>query len=235
MRRALLDPMSQLYFDDVAPEWEKMRAAFFPDAVREKAVAAASLPPRAAVLDVGAGSGFVSAALVAAGHEVVAVDASPAMVEELRRRFGGRVAAREADAQALPFPDASFDGVFANMCLHHVEDPALAVREMARVLRPGGRLVVTDLDEHEHEFLRTEHHDRWMGFARPTVAAWLRDAGLEDVAVVDAGERCSADSSCGSDKASISIFLASGRRAGDGAGHFNRFAASLDNLAPPRR
>lgn len=56
--------------------------------------------------------------------------------------------------------------VFANMCPHHVENPPEAIREMARVVQPGGRLVITDLEPHDFTFLREEHHDRWMGFAR---------------------------------------------------------------------
>lgn len=202
--------MSTTYFDAVATRWETMREDFFSPRVREKAVAAADLTHGARALDVGAGSGFLTEALLAAGARVDAVDASARMVDEIRRRHG--VEARVADAERLPYADAAFDAALANMCLHHVERPAVALREMARVLRPGGRVVVTDLDAHTHEFLRAEHHDRWMGFERADVVKWLRDAGLVDVEVVDATERCCATSACGTKKADVTIFLATGRK-----------------------
>ncbi|MBT5877345.1 MAG: SAM-dependent methyltransferase, partial [Candidatus Latescibacteria bacterium] len=84
--------------------------------------------------------------------------------------------------------------------------------EMARVLEPGGKLVITDLDSHDHDFLRTEQNDRWLGFARQDVVAWMEQAGLHDVAVDCSGEECCGASCDGSDSANISIFLASGTR-----------------------
>jgi ubiquinone/menaquinone biosynthesis C-methylase UbiE len=63
----------------------------------------------------------------------------------------------------------SADYVFANMLLHHTESPAAVLGEMTRVLKPGGWVVVTDLDKHNFVFLRTEQHDRWMGFDRAVV------------------------------------------------------------------
>jgi len=76
------------------------------------------------------------------------------------------------DAQILPLPDASVDYAFANMFLHHVEHPGKASREMACIQKPGGKLIITDLDEHCFVFLTTEHHDRWMGFNRDDIRQW---------------------------------------------------------------
>lgn len=197
--------MTQAYFDAVAEEWARMRTGFFPEAVRERAIDAVGIAPGMRALDVGAGAGFVARALVAAGARVAAVDASPKMVEVLRR---AGLDARAGDAEALPYPDASFERAFANMCLHHVARPPVAIAEMARVLVPGGRLAITDLDAHSFEFLREEHQDRWMGFAREDIARWLREAGLVDVRVEDARATCCTSSSCGSEKADVSIFLA---------------------------
>lgn len=199
------------YFEQVATRWESMRQDFFGVEVRERALAVANLPEGSLALDVGAGSGFVSEALLAAGHRVMAVDASAAMVDELRRRFPG-VDARVGDAMSLPMADAGVEAVFANMCLHHVEEPAHALREMARVLRPGGAVVVTDLDLHGHRFLLDEHHDRWPGFRREDVRSWFEAAGLRDVVVEDARASCCATSACGGEKARIGIFLAAGRK-----------------------
>ncbi|MBI5518446.1 MAG: methyltransferase domain-containing protein [Desulfovibrio sp.] len=212
---------SKAYFAQVAGQWDELRAGFFPEAVREKALELAGIGLGAGAAkiaaDLGAGTGFVTQALLGAGLTVFAVDQSPPMLAQLRATFAaeartGRLHALEGTAEALPLPSASVDYVFANMFLHHVDDPARALAEMARILRPGGRLVVTDLDLHAHDFLLTEHHDRWPGFRRADVQAWLVAAGLADAAVDCCGERCCADSCSGSHRAEISIFAASGRK-----------------------
>jgi SAM-dependent methyltransferase len=104
------------------------------------------------------------------------------------------------------------DAVFANMYLHHVEDPAGAIAEMARLLKPGGRLVITDLDQHQHTFLLTEQHDRWSGFKRSDVRQWFKQAGLSQVRSESIGSNCCSTSQCGCSSASIEIFLAYGER-----------------------
>jgi hypothetical protein len=84
---------------------------------------------------------------------------------------------------------------------------------MARVLKPGGTLVITDADTHTHEWLRTEQHDRWLGFDRAAISRWFSEAGLETVSVGDTQEICSPTSDCGT-TAAITIFIASGRKPG---------------------
>jgi len=187
------------YFTRVATQWDTLRAGFFPDSLRDRVVAATRCVQTddrpAVVLDLGAGTGFLTEGFLAAGARVIAVDPTEAMLIEQRRKFPEAVASRQlvlrlADAEAIPLPDGSVDAAVANMALHHVEDPPAAIREMARLLRPGGVLVISDLDAHEHEFLRTEQHDRWLGFEREDLRRWLRAAGLEEVAVEDAQATC---------------------------------------------
>ena len=107
-----------------------------------------SLSPRERVLEVGCGTGNLwreNAERVPHGATLVVTDAAPAMLEQARARLAGLALApdfRAADAQALPFADASFELVLANHMLYHVPDRARALAELARVLRPGGRLVV---------------------------------------------------------------------------------------------
>lgn len=192
---------SSEYFATVAEQWDDLRAGFFPQAVREKALAAAGAQAGRTAADIGAGTGFVTQALLDAGLTVFAVDQSPAMLAELRAKFPTadlqrRLHGLEGPADSLPLPDASVDCAFANMLLHHVDDPARAIAEMARILRPGGRLVITDLDLHTRRELLDEQHDRWPGFAREDVARWLEAAGLDAIAVEACGERCCADSAC---------------------------------------
>lgn len=202
------------YFDQVAGRWDEMRRSFFSDAVRESVYAAACVQSGKTAADIGAGSGFITEGLLRRGLRVLAVDPSRPMLVEMKSKFAGlgAVGLLRGEADRLSLSDASVDYVFANMLLHHVESPGEAVKEMARILKPGGTLVITDLDEHRFEFLRTEHHDRWMGFRREAMARWLSESGLTNVAVDCAGEDCCARSSGGGDVAQVSIFVASGQK-----------------------
>jgi len=205
---------SRKYFETVAPKWDALRQGFFSETVREKAFEAAGAVIGKIASDIGAGSGFVTEGLLMRGLRVIAVDRSEAMLEEMRRKFGDGAAVdyRIGEAESLPLADASVDYAFANMVLHHVESPPVAIREMARIVKPGGKLIITDLDRHDFEFLRTEHCDRWMGFDRPDVVLWMSEAGLQDIQIDCVGENCCAASQSGCGEAAVSIFVACGIR-----------------------
>lgn len=205
---------SRAYFDDVAERWDQLQTTFFSDAVRDHAIAAAGVLPGKLAADIGAGTGFITKGLISLGVRVIAVDQSPAMLGALQKKFGasGLVEIRVGSGDAIPIEDGTVNYAFANMYLHHVEDPQRAITEMARILKPAGTLVITDLDEHEVEFLRTEHRDRLLGFQRRDVRKWLEHAGLEYADVLSTNERCSSTSSQGSATAAIGIFLASGQK-----------------------
>jgi arsenite methyltransferase len=208
------DGGSKDYFDAVAREWDSMRKGFFPDSVREKAVRAVNLTAGMTVADIGAGSGFLTEALLKKHVIVIAVDQSAQMLEIMKKKFAGttEMQYRVGTAEQLPIESGTLDHAFANMYLHHVEDPATAIKEMARTLKPDGRLVLTDLDEHKFEFLRTEHHDRWMGFRQDDIRKWFQEAGLKNVTIDCVGDNCCATSECGCSEASVSIFIAVGTR-----------------------
>jgi len=205
---------SKAYFEQVAGQWDQMRQGFFPDSVRDVAMATAKVEAGRLAADVGAGTGFMTAGLLHKGLRVIAIDQSEAMLAEMTRKFSAfdTLDCRLGESQNLPIPDGSVDYAFSNMYLHHVESPAMAIQEMVRIVKPGGKVVITDLDEHEFEFLRAEQHDRWMGFKREEVRLWLSQAGLRDIQIDCVGENCCAESSSGCGSATVSIFVASGQK-----------------------
>jgi ubiquinone/menaquinone biosynthesis C-methylase UbiE len=204
---------SKDYFDEVANQWDSMRQSFFSEEVRVTALAKAGVKAGQLAADIGAGSGFISEALLGAKLKVIAVDQSEDMLTVMKEKFGeSAVDYRAGGSEALPIEDNSVDYAFANMYLHHVEAPALAIKEMVRILRPDGQLIITDLDSHDFAFLVEEHHDRWLGFERDLVSHWFTEAGLSHVEVGDVGCDCCTTSECGTCDASIGIFIAAGRK-----------------------
>ncbi|MBI4615850.1 MAG: class I SAM-dependent methyltransferase [Planctomycetes bacterium] len=205
---------SRDYFETVAPEWDRIRSAFYSERVREAAFARAGVRAGQLAADVGAGTGFVTEGLLARGVRVIALDPSRAMLGELARKFGRRdlLLPIQADGERLPLDSGSVDLAFANMMLHHAPDPAAAIAEMARVLVPGGALAVTDLDLHSHAFLLEEHHDRWPGFDRGEVARWFAAAGLVHVSIEPAPEPCCGESCSSGEKVTIGIWIACGKK-----------------------
>jgi len=96
---------------------------------------------------------------------------------------------RRGDATELPLDDGEVDAAFAHMVLHYLASPAEALREMARVVRPGGQVVVVDFVAHEHQWMREELGFLWQGFPVERVRDWLREAGLREARIeVQAGD-----------------------------------------------
>jgi ubiquinone/menaquinone biosynthesis C-methylase UbiE len=202
-----VSPLSREYFAGVADKWDQLRESYFSDSVREKAISISGAKAGQVAADIGAGTGFMSEGLLRLGVTVIAVDDSAEMLSVARRKLGSAVDFRLGSAEAIPIEDGKADCVFANMLLHHSGNPRAVIFEMCRILKEGGRVVITDLDEHNALFLRTEHHDRWMGFNRDKVRGWLEQAGMEEVNVTGMNESCCATSSAG-ENANVSIFAA---------------------------
>ena len=211
---------SSEYFRQVAGSWDQISAGYFGKTVRDAAIARAYLRPEMAVADIGAGTGFMTAGLAPLVKRVYVVDGSASMLEVAKKNLSewDNVEYHEADGSHLPFPEESLDAVFANMYLHHTIDPLAAIQEMVRVLRPGGRLVITDMDEHPYAWLKDEMADVWQGFQRDQIRAWFKEAGLVNVIVDCTGQSCCAQSSnptLSDDQgreATISVFVATATR-----------------------
>ncbi|EHI98705.1 Methyltransferase type 11 [Clostridium sp. DL-VIII] len=205
---------SKEYFDEVSSNWDNMRNDFFSDEVRLVAYKTADVQERKVAADIGAGTGFITEGLINKNVKVIAVDQSEEMLNLLKNKFSNYKDLKciQGVGEKLPIEDNSVDYVFANMFLHHVENPSLVIKEMQRILKSGGKLVITDLDKHNFEFLKTEQYDVWMGFDRNNIIEWFEDAGLKNVTVNCVGSNCCTDSKCGCEKVSISIFAAYGEK-----------------------
>ncbi|WP_297425584.1 class I SAM-dependent methyltransferase [Clostridium sp.] len=205
---------SKEYFDEVASNWDNMRNDFFSDEVRLVAYKTADVEEGKLAADIGAGTGFITEGLINKNVKVIAVDQSEEMLSLLKNKFSyyKDLKCIQGVGEDLPIEDNSVDYVFANMFLHHVENPSIVIKEMQRILKSSGKLVITDLDEHNFEFLKTEQYDVWMGFDRNKIIEWFEDSGLKNVTVNCVGSNCCADSECGCEKANISIFAAYGEK-----------------------
>ena len=211
---------SSSYFEQVARQWDTLRSGYFTEAVRTAAIEKAYLRPEMVVADIGAGTGFISAGLAPLVQKVIAIDGSPAMLEVARKNLApfNNVEYQVGEGLAIPLPDGSVDAAFANMYLHHCPDPLAAIAEMVRIIKPGGRLVITDMDTHPYAWLKDEMADEWMGFERDQVRAWFKAVDLVNVIVDCTGESCCAESrnpelkDAQGRSASISIFVATGTR-----------------------
>lgn len=162
-------------------DWDEMRALGLPGSEIEAALLAA-LPARAGrLLDIGCGTGGLLERLAGGIEEGVGVDASRDMLALARTRLAehglSHIAVRQADMYRLPLADGSFDAVTLQMVLHYAEDPAAALAEAGRVLKPGGLLVIVDLAPHERADLLGNHAHRWPGFDDAEIAGWLGATG----------------------------------------------------------
>ena len=170
------------FFAGVAAEWESLRAELYGRRFTEAAIAAL-VPREWVVADLACGAGDLALRLAPRVARVVGVDASPEMLAAARRRLGAakNVELRRGDLARLPIEDRSCDAAFLLLALSHVEEPAAAIGEMARILRPGGRAVVVDLLRHDRDDFRRRLGQTRNGFEEHELDGLLATAGFEAV------------------------------------------------------
>jgi len=172
------------YFSRVADDWDRLRALHYSEHEIEKAVLAAAGPgPFDLVVDFGTGTGRMLALFAARAKRVEGIDLSHQMLTVARTKLqeagAANASVRHGDATASPYADSSAGLVIIHQVLHFLDDPARALTEAARVLKPGGRLVVVDFAPHTLEHLRADHAHRHLGVSEHDLARWAGKAGLE--------------------------------------------------------
>jgi ArsR family transcriptional regulator len=170
---------SEAFFAASSAEWDAVRTSMF-GARADLSAALALLDPTWTVGDLGCGTGALTAALAPHVHHVYAVDASPAMLSAARLRLDtvSNVSVLDGTLESLPLRDVSLDVAVLSLVLHHVAEPARAFREVRRVLRPGGRLLIADMRAHTHDEYQQQMGHVWLGFDEHLLRSWLADAGF---------------------------------------------------------
>lgn len=170
------------FFAGVAGEWERLRTELYGERFTGLAFQAL-LSPDWVVADLACGSGAAALDLAPWVARVIAVDRSPEMLQAARRRARGveNILFEEGDLERLPIADGACDAALMLLALTQVDDPALAVAEMARIVKPGGRAVVVDLLRHDREEFRRQMGQKRSGFAPEDLTRLLAASGFDEV------------------------------------------------------
>jgi ArsR family transcriptional regulator len=175
---------AQEYFARIAPRWDEERSLHASDATVEQAILETiGTTKYKSVLDVGTGTGRMLQLLAKDATRAVGFDSSHSMLAvaraNLERAEIRGVDLRQGDIYTPPLANDSFDLIVIHQVLHFLDDPARAVREISRLLTPGGRMLVVDFAPHGLEFLRSDHAHLRLGFRADSVETWLEQSGLE--------------------------------------------------------
>jgi ArsR family transcriptional regulator len=175
---------SQEFFATAAAGWDRLRSDLFGDTFYLWAVLGL-IDPALVVGDLGCGTGQLAETVAPHVKRVIAVDGSPDMLDAARRRLAdvANVEVRQGDLESLPLDNDALDAAMLSLVLHYSPDPALALREVARVIRPGGRVLIVDMLPHEREEYQQQMGHVWLGFSDRQITRFLTGAGFAHVRV----------------------------------------------------
>ncbi|MCR3761701.1 class I SAM-dependent methyltransferase [Clostridium felsineum] len=198
------------YFDNIAANWNVIRSEYFEERLKYKVLSKVDVRNKI-VADFGCGTGFISLKLAEEANMVFSLDNSNNMLKELKksayeRKFNNIHLLKSSLTNVTLF-DESIDDVFINMALHHIKDADLAIKEMYRVLKKGGNVVISDVSEHNGEWAREEMFDQWLGFSNEQIYSWLKNAGFKGIDIENTDLKCKGTSSRG-EYTEASIFIA---------------------------
>jgi ubiquinone/menaquinone biosynthesis C-methylase UbiE len=173
---------SQEFFATAAGSWDHLRSGLFGDSFYLWAVLGL-IDPTLAVGDLGCGTGQLSETIAPHVKRVVAVDSSSDMLDAARARLAElpNVDVRQGELEALPLEAGELDAAMMSLVLHYSADPALALAEVARVVRPGGRLLLVDMLPHDREEYQQQMGHVWLGFSDKQISRYASGAGFGEV------------------------------------------------------
>ena len=169
------------FFDNAADSWDELRSQLIGD--RNDLLALLDLfDPSWVVGDLGCGTGHIAATLAPSVGRVIAIDESGPMLAAARARLANaqNVELREGHIESLPLENGVLDVAILFLVAHFITDPARAMQEIRRVLRPGGRLLLVDLMPHDREEYVAQLGHIWQGFAEDQITGWLDAAGFSN-------------------------------------------------------
>lgn len=224
------EAVAQAYFQQHAAEWDRIRALHVMESEVEAAIRAALGPgPFGLLLDLGTGTGRILELFADRFEQGLGLDLNHSMLTYARGKLVeagiAHAQVRYGDLYSLSLSDACADAVVLHQVLHFLSEPLLAIREAARVLRPGGRIVIVDFAPHGLEFLRDAFAHERLGFGEDQVAQWLADAGLAMRSVTALAPRGDA----GRDKLTVTLWTAE-RPVGAAAAQQRSPAAGQSNV-----
>lgn len=206
---------SRQYFDNIATNWNKMRNGYFKDEVRERILSKLDLENKV-VGDLGCGTGFISLGLASKKPSIVfSLDQSLNMLKELKRESSSigynNVYPIRSNLDDLALFDESLDAVTINMALHHVVEADKSIKEMYRVLKYGGKVIISDVLEHKGQWAKEEMYDEWLGFSEIQIIKWLDEAGFKNINIENTGLKAKGYSRRG-EYLETGIFMATGEK-----------------------
>ncbi|MGE5259933.1 MAG: ArsR/SmtB family transcription factor [Actinomycetota bacterium] len=175
---------AQAYFKAHASEWDRIRNLHVAEKEVESAMdEALGLGPFSLLVDLGTGTGRILELFASRARRALGFDLNHDMLAyarmKLERAGLAHAQVRHGDLYNVPLPDGAADAVALHQVLHFLDDPATAIAEASRLLKPGGKLLVVDFAPHELEFLRDQSAHRRLGFGRDQLSRWLESAGLK--------------------------------------------------------
>jgi ubiquinone/menaquinone biosynthesis C-methylase UbiE len=226
--KAEREAKAQAYFREHAAEWDKIRALHVAEGVVEAAMREALGTERVNLLvDLGTGTGRILELFADRYSRGLGIDANQAMLAYARSKLGraglAHAQVRHGDIYNLSLGEQVADAAVMHQVLHFLADPGRAIREAARILAPGGRLLIVDFAPHDLEFLREQFAHERLGFGGSQLSQWLREAGL---ALVQTRE-LAPPSGSGPGNLTVSLWLAARGREANAA--INSRARTLES------